>query len=182
MGGNVIHRYKEGTTTGEADEDYTIVSQNSLGELYSKCAPWWDNNSTNGKAFITGYDTMQKLQTQSNSQQRFLNTEFASYGINGINSVEGRDIGFQVSSYSGIPMIPDHMAKKGDSVNKTKGCSRIMLLDLDHTKRSTLIDMNIMITDNRMIAQSFNRLGNLMFMGEITTDKFKSGGKILHIR
>lgn len=182
MGGNVIHRYKEGTTTGEADEDYTIVSQNSLGELYSKCAPWWDNNSTNGKAFVTGYDTMQKLQTQSNSQQRFLNTEFASYGINGINSVEGRDIGFQVSSYSGIPMIPDHMAKKGDSVNKTKGCSRIMLLDLDHTKRSTLIDMNIMITDNRMIAQSFNRLGNLMFMGEITTDKFKSGGKILHIR
>lgn len=180
MGGNVIHRYLEGTTTGEAG-DYMTLSQNTLSKLYNACAPWWDNNSTNGKAFVTGFDTLEKLQAQQNSQQRFLNTEYAAFGINGINTLEGRDIGFQVASYAGIPIVPDFMVKRGDIANPTKGVGRLMLLDLDHLKRSTLLDMNIMVTDNRLIAQSFNRIGNFMFMGEVTTDKFKTGGKAIHI-
>lgn len=180
MGGNVIHKYKDGTTTGEA-EDFSVVSQNTLSKLYNKCAPWWDNNSTSGKSFITGFDTLEKLQSQSNSQQRFLNTEYASFGINGINTLEGRDIGFQVASYAGIPIIPDFMTKRGDKTNPEKGVGRVMLADLDHLKRSTLLDMNIMVTDNRLVVGSFNRVGNYMFMGEITTDKFKSGGKAIHL-
>lgn len=180
MGGNVIHKYRDGTVTGQAG-DYTTLSQNTLSALYNKCAPWWSNNSTNGKAFVTGFDTLEKLQSQSNAQQRFLNTEYAALGINGINSIEGRDIGFQVASYAGIPIIPDLMAKRGDVDNPTKGVGRVLLLDLDHVKRSTLLDMNIMVTDNRLIAQSFNRIGNFLFMGEVVTTKFKSGGKAIHI-
>lgn len=180
MGANIIHSYKDTTTTGEAGE-YRIVTQNTLSEIYNQCAPWWDNNSTNGKAFVTGYDTLQKLQTQSENQQRFLNTEYATVGINGINTLEGRDIGFQVSSYAGIPIIPDRMMGKGDITNPTKGVGRLYLLDLDHVARATLIDMNIMVTDNRLIARSFNRVANYLFMGEMVATKFRGSGKVLHV-
>lgn len=180
MGGNVIHSYDETTTTGVAS-DYTVVSQNTLSKLYNLCAPWWENNSTNGKAFVTGYDTLEKLQAQSASQQRFLNTEYVTFGLNGVNTINGRDIGLQVASYAGIPIIPDRMMGKGDTSNPTKGVGRIGLYDLDALARGTLIDMNIMVTDNRLIARSFNRVANYLFMGEIQTDKFKSSGKAIHL-
>lgn len=180
MGANVIHSYKDTTTTGEAD-DYSIVSQNTLSKLYNLCAPWWDNNSTKGKAFVTGYDTMEKLQSQSENQQRFLNTEYATVGVNGINSLEGRDIGFQVASYAGIPVIPDKMVGRGDVLNPTKGTARVYLMDMDHISRATLIDMNIMVTDNRLIARSFNRVANYLFMGEMVATKFRGSGKALHL-
>lgn len=180
MGANVIHSYAENTTTGVAG-DYNIVSQNTLSKLYNMCAPWWDNNSTKGKAFVTGYDTMEKLQAQSENQQRFLNTEYATVGVNGINSLEGRDIGFQVASYAGIPIIPDKMVNKGDTSNPTKGVGRVYLMDMDHISRATLIDMNIMVTDNRLIARSFNRVANYLFMGEMVATKFRGSGKAIHL-
>lgn len=181
MGGNVIHNYKEGTTDGEA-EAFTTLSQNSISELYYDCVQWWEGHSSQGKAFIMGVDSLQKLTAQSSANQRFLNTEYVQFGVGGSKTVEGRDIGFPVSSAFGIPIIPEPMIGRGDSKDPTKGVGRVMLCDLDAIKRFTLRDMQIRVTDDPLIVGSYNRLGNMFFMGEMIAKKFKTSGKLIHVQ
>lgn len=181
MGGNVIHNYKEGTKIGEAEE-YTTITQNSISQLYHSCAQWWDDQSTQGKAFIMGMDSLQKLTAQSSANQRFLNTEYVQFGVGGSKTLEGRDIGFPVASAFGIPIIPEPMMGRGDGKDADFGVGRVMLCDLDAIKRFTLRDMQIRVTNDPLIVGSYNRLGNLFFMGEMVAKKFKTSGKLIHIQ
>lgn len=181
MGGNVIHSYKSGTVTGEAEE-FTTLTQNSISQLYHNCAQWWDDQSTQGKAFVMGMDSLQKLTAQSSANQRFLNTEYVQFGVGGSKTVEGRDIGFPVASAFGIPIIPEPMMGRGDGVDPDKGVGRVGLFDLDAIKRFTLRDMQIRVTNDPLIVGSYNRLGNLFFMGEMVAKKFKTSGKLIHIQ
>lgn len=181
MGGNVIHNYKEGTKIGEAEE-FTTLTQNSLSDLYYDCVKWWEGHSTDGKAFVMGVDSLQKLTAQSSANQRFLNTEYVQLGVGGSKTVEGRDIGFPVASAFGIPIIPEPMMGRGDGTDPNKGVGRVGLYDLDNIKRFTLRDMQIRVTNDPLIVGSYNRLGNMFFMGEMIAKKFKTSGKLIHIQ
>lgn len=72
-----------------------------VDNLFLGCMPWWDQNSTNNKCLITGYDTLAKLQMILQPQQRYQGFVDAQFDVNGIKTVQGNNTGFQVATYNG---------------------------------------------------------------------------------
>lgn len=88
----------------------------------------FQNIWTNGgdpKVIITGYDTLMRIQQELQSQQRFMEVKRVAPSMNGIQGIEGREAGFMVATYNGVPIIPTKNMPQ-DTL------SRIYLIDTDY--------------------------------------------------
>ena len=172
--------YTNATTVGNATMRQLNLSM--IDSMFNTCMPYWDENSTAGKVMITGYDTMTKLQAILQPQQRYQGTEFVKMTVNGISTVEGRDTGFQVAKYNGVPILPDRMVARGDKADATAGVGRIYLMDTETLGRGVLKSTVVNVSDNPLITQGYNRLCNMYDLSEVQCTGFRGQGKILHIR
>ena len=58
------------------------------------------------KVILTGYDTIQTLADLLQSQERFMDRKEIVPTVNGVRGVKGQEVGFRVSTYYDIPLIP----------------------------------------------------------------------------
>ena len=172
--------YTSGTEVGNATMRQLNLAM--IDNMFNTVMPFWDENSTNGKVLITGYDTMTKLQALLQPQQRYQGTSFAKMTVNGISTVEGRDTGFQVASYNGVPILPDRMVARGDKADAKAGVGRMYLVDTETLGRGALKSTVVNVTENPLIAGSYNRVCNMYDISEVQCVGFRGQGKILHIR
>lgn len=176
----VDQNYTSGTTTGQATMRQLNLSM--IDNMFNTCMPYWEDNRTAGKVLITGYDTMTKLQAILQPQQRYQGTQMAQMTVNGISTVEGRDTGFQVASYNGVPILPDKNVARGDISDATAGVGRIYLVDTDNLSRGHLKSTVVTVSDNTIMVGSYNRLCNMYDLSEIQCTGFRGQGKILHLK
>jgi hypothetical protein len=91
--------------------------------LFTNCRPYWDGVGMDSKVIFTGYDTLERLEQLLQPQQRF-GDKIVSFGVNGVQSVKGQEVGFDVAAYKGVVIIPDENCL-ADTL------SRITLINMD---------------------------------------------------
>ena len=82
------------------------------------------------KVILTGYDTLQTISDLLQAQERFMDGKEIVPTVNGVRGVKGQEVGFRVSTYYDIPMIP--VAAMPSTGANTSTISDMLLLDTDH--------------------------------------------------
>lgn len=152
-------------------------TEDMLKQLIDDCSPYWDdkNNRTN-KYMITGSDTARFIDGFFADQQRFnewVNIEFTRNGV----TTTGRDTGFRVKSYDGIPIFVDQNA-----LPSTIGdLSQLLLLDGDYITWETLVPWTNVETNfdkDMLLKNKMSKSGMFYTLGETWITKFKGMGKL----
>jgi len=161
-----------GATWADAQVDYATTDRalttKLVRDLIVACEPYWDRYSN--KVFITGYDTAADLAALYEPQQRFQDYVNIDTSFNGVKVV-GRDTGFRVATFDGIPIL------KSKDIAKD-GASRIYLLDLDYIGIGMVQPTTYMQSDQYLELDKFGRKAAYYTGAELIATKFKCHGKI----
>lgn len=178
----VDSNYTSGTTSGAATLRPLTIDM--LDSMFMGVMPYWENNRSSGKTVITRYDTIQKIQGLVNPLQRFIGSEFVQTGVNGVSTVEGRGAGFQVSTYNGVPLVPDLQVNGGTAADADSGVGRIYMTNQDALYMGVLRQPMITVSDNSIVNNQYVRLADFNKLGETQVSgsmSFKGLGKIIHL-
>ena len=135
------------------------------------------------KVILTGYDTLQTLSDLLQAQERFMDRKEIVPTVNGVRGVKGAEVGFRVSTYYDIPLIPV-AAMPSTGVNSA--CIADMLfLDTDHLWLSVMKPTQY-FEDGISNGNPFGvgTLGNKALyrtMAEVGCSYFKGQGKITNL-
>lgn len=140
-------------------------------------------NGGSPKVILTGYDTLQTLSDLLQAQERFMDRKEIVPTVNGVRGVKGSEVGFRVSTYYDIPLIPvaamPSTGKNGDCI------SDMLFLDTDHLWLSVMKPTQY-FEDGISNGNPFGvgTLGNKALyrtMGEVGCSYFKGQGKITNL-
>jgi hypothetical protein len=137
------------------------------------------------KVILTGYDTIQALADLLQAQERFMDRREIVPTVNGVRGVKGQEVGFRVSTYYDIPLIP--VKDMASTTNATvTGIADLMFLDTDHLWLSVMKPTQYLedgITNGNPFG--VGRLGNTGLyrtIGEVGCSFFKGQGKITNLQ
>ena len=138
------------------------------------------------KVILTGYDTLQSISDLLQSQERFMDGKEIVPTVNGVRGVKGQEVGFRVSTYYDIPLIPvkDMTSTKNSAV--TSFISDLLFLDTDHLWLSVMKPTQY-FEDGIGNGNPFGvgTLGNRALyrtIGEVGCSFFKGQGKITNLQ
>tara|TARA_Y100001973_G_scaffold14263_1_gene20420 strand:- start:9 stop:1361 length:1353 start_codon:yes stop_codon:yes gene_type:complete len=135
------------------------------------------------KVILTGYDTLQTLSDLLQAQERFMDRKEIVPTVNGVRGVKGQEVGFRVSTYYDIPLIP--VAAMPSTGNNSSLISDMLFLDTDHLWLSVMKPTQY-FEDGISNGNPFGvgNLGNKALyrtMGETGCSYFKGQGKITNL-
>ena len=135
------------------------------------------------KVILTGYDTLQVLSDLLQAQERFMDRKEIVPTVNGVRGVKGSEVGFRVSTYYDIPLIP--VAAMPQTSNNSSAIGDMLFLDTDHLWLSVMKPTQY-FEDGISNGNPFGvgSLGNKALyrtMGEMGCSYFKGQGKITNI-
>jgi hypothetical protein len=158
---------------GNTDRTFTF---SLLDSVFSGVRPYWDNNYYDGKFMLTGFDTLERMQQLGMSQLRFTQQDKVQFTVgDGVKTIKGADVGFDTSSYKGVPIVPDAYAT-ADTI------SRIFLCDGNNLSMCWLQPIQYVETVDPLIAASHRKWGEYHAQGEIVCTRFKSQGKVRDLK
>lgn len=145
----------------------------------------------NGQIVQTGYDTWATINQLYDPQVRYnlLGTAKVQPGVNGVKTLEGSEVGIQVSTIFGKPII---ISK--DTVQDTGGISRMYMLDMSNPEGFDLPRLSFRIAKptqyfeagmnqgNPFAVDKFSTKGMYRTMGEIICTFFKVQGKLRDLK
>ena len=167
--------FGDGYTSAEARQLTLTVINNMIRRLrVSGGSP---------KVILTGYDTLQVLSDLLQAQERFMDRKEIVPTVNGVRGVKGAEVGFRVSTYYDIPLIP--VAAMPSTGNNSAGIGDMLFLDTDHLWLSVMKPTQY-FEDGISNGNPFGvgSLGNKALyrtMGELGCSYFKGQGKITNI-
>ena len=135
------------------------------------------------KVILTGYDTIQTLADLLQAQERFMDRKEIVPTVNGVRGTKGAEVGFRVSTYYDIPLIPvAAMSKTSATANPI---SDMLFLDTDHLWLSVMKPTQY-FEDGIASGNPFGvgTLGNKALyrtIAEVGCSYFKGQGKITNL-
>ena len=135
------------------------------------------------KVILTGYDTLQTLSDLLQAQERFMDGKEIVPTVNGVRGVKGQEVGFRVSTYYDIPLIP--VAAMSSTGLNTSLISDMLILDTDHLWLSVMKPTQY-FEDGISNGNPFGvgKLGNKALyrtIAEVGCSYFKGQGKITNL-
>ena len=135
------------------------------------------------KVILTGYDTLQTISDLLQAQERFMDGKEIVPTVNGVRGVKGQEVGFRVSTYYDIPMIP--VAAMPSTGANTNTISDMLILDTDHLWLSVMKPTQY-FEDGISNGNPFGvgHLGNKALyrtIAEVGCSYFKGQGKITNL-
>jgi len=135
------------------------------------------------KVILTGYDTLQTLSDLLQAQERFMDRKEIVPTVNGVRGVKGQEVGFRVSTYYDIPLIP--VAAMPSTGTNSSLISDMLFLDTDHLWLSVMKPTQY-FEDGISNGNPFGvgNLGNKALyrtMAETGCSYFKGQGKITNL-
>jgi len=135
------------------------------------------------KVILTGYDTLQTISDLLQAQERFMDRKEIVPTVNGVRGVKGQEVGFRVSTYYDIPMIP--VAAMPSTGANTSTISDMLFLDTDHLWLSVMKPTQY-FEDGISNGNPFGvgHLGNKALyrtIGEVGCSYFRGQGKITNL-
>jgi hypothetical protein len=141
-------------------------------------------NGGTPKVILTGYDTIQAISDLLQAQERFIDTKEVIPTHNGVKGVKGAEVGFRVSTYYDIPLIPCKDMPDTGSYSGTQ-LSDMLLLDTDHlwfaTMKPTQYFEDGISHGNPFGVGVLGNRGLYRTMGETGCTFFKGQGKITNL-
>ena len=136
------------------------------------------------KVILTGYDTAQAISDLLQSQERFMDRKEIVPIVNGVRGVKGSEVGFRVSTYYDIPIIP--VKDMPSTTNASTSISDMLFLDTDHLWLSVMKPTQY-FEDGIANGNPFGvgSLGNRALyrtIGEVGCSFFKGQGKITNLQ
>ena len=135
------------------------------------------------KVILTGYDTLQTLSDLLQAQERFMDRKEIVPTVNGVRGVKGSEVGFRVSTYYDIPLIP---VAAMPSTGANSACiSDMLFVDTDHVWLSVMKPTQY-FEDGISNGNPFGvgTLGNKALyrtMAEVGCSYFKGQGKVSNL-
>tara|TARA_R100000278_G_C5474012_1_gene165613 strand:+ start:1179 stop:2564 length:1386 start_codon:yes stop_codon:yes gene_type:complete len=115
------------------DGTYSASGQRSLTlSLINQTLREIRQNGGSPKVILTGYDTLQTLSDLLQAQERFMDGKEIVPTVNGVRGVKGQEVGFRVSTYYDIPLIPVAAMPSTKHHSLSTGLSDMLILDTDH--------------------------------------------------
>ena len=137
------------------------------------------------KVILTGYDTIQSVADLLQSQERFMDRKEIVPTVNGVRGVKGQEVGFRVSTYYDIPMIPvkDMPITNAET---SGGITDMLFLDTDHLWLAVMKPTQY-FEDGIANGNPFGvgTLGNRALyrtIGEVGCSYFKGQGKVTNLQ
>jgi len=136
------------------------------------------------KVILTGYDTIQAISDLLQSQERFMDRKEIVPTVNGVRGVKGQEVGFRVSTYYDIPLIP--VKDMPSTTGASTSISDLLFLDTDHMWLSVMKPTQY-FEDGISNGNPFGvgTLGNRALyrtIGEVGCSFFKGQGKITNLQ
>ena len=137
------------------------------------------------KVILTGYDTIQALADLLQAQERFMDRKEIVPTVNGVRGTKGQEVGFRVSTYYDIPLIPvAAMTQTGQGTSTA--ISDMLFLDTDHLWLSVMKPTQY-FEDGISNGNPFGvgSLGNKALyrtIAEVGCSYFKGQGKITNLK
>jgi len=148
------------------------ISDALLRELIRKCEEASLNPATS--FLLTGRDTRDDIAALQQAQLRYLPTTKVQFGVNGIQTAKGQEVGFKVASYDDYPIIVDKHCPKD-----TK--SRIYMIDSSKLKIKTMFPTMLLRSGGAIDWLKIDRLKDMyayLTVAELECTNFKCLGKI----
>lgn len=177
---------RDSATTYDSYVSHNSGTDRAITDLILRTAIWSiAEDGGNTTAILTGYDTIRNIIALYADQVRYQTVGEAkvSFGVNGIQTDSGIDVGVRVASVYGIPLIPSKDVTK-DTI------SRIYLLDtsdpegfgeprlqLSIAKPTQYFETGIE-QGNPFAINKFNTEGLFRTLGELKLTAFQTQGKI----
>ena len=135
------------------------------------------------KVILTGYDTLQTLSDLLQAQERFMDRKEIVPTVNGVRGAKGSEVGFRVSTYYDIPLIP--VAAMPSTGANSSCISDMLFVDTDHVWLSVMKPTQY-FEDGISNGNPFGvgTLGNKALyrtMAEVGCSYFKGQGKVTNL-
>tara|TARA_R100000773_G_scaffold23034_2_gene20328 strand:- start:1624 stop:3006 length:1383 start_codon:yes stop_codon:yes gene_type:complete len=168
------------------DGTYSASGQRSLTlSLINQTLREIRQNGGSPKVILTGYDTLQTLSDLLQAQERFMDGKEIVPTVNGVRGVKGQEVGFRVSTYYDIPLIPVAAMPSTKHHSLSTGLSDMLILDTDHLWLSVMKPTQY-FEDGISNGNPFGvgTLGNQALyrtIGEVGCSYFRGQGKITNL-
>lgn len=147
-----------------------------IDDVFANVRPYWDNDYYNGKFALTKFDTLERLQQLGMSQLRFQQSEKVEFTVGeGVKTLKGADMGFDCSSYKGVPIIPDAYC-----TSDTLG--RFFLLDGNYLSFSFLQPIQYVDNMDPLVLGTHTKEGVYHAQGELVCTRFRAQGKVRDLK
>lgn len=155
------------------------LSIDLLDSSVQSAMPYWKDNTVEGKVMLTGFDTVGRLQQLHYQYQKFIG--YTNYAItyNGIKTCPGDVVGFGVSQFKGIPIVPDLMCtREFTSGNVPTGLSRIYLIDTNTIHHAVLIPPTFIQDKTYLARRALTDVATYYMSSEQVCTKPRANAKI----
>jgi len=165
------------SSTGQRPLTLSLINQ-TLREIRQ--------NGGSPKVILTGYDTLQTLSDLLQAQERFMDRKEIVPTVNGVRGVKGAEVGFRVSTYYDIPLIPVAAMPSTKNASAGAGITDMLFLDTDHIWLSVMKPTQY-FEDGISNGNPFGvgTLGNQALyrtIGEVACSYFRGQGKITNLK
>lgn len=170
--------FADGFVSHASGVDRTF-SLDLLDSVITTIRPFWDAaKGSDNKVITIGTDTLERMQQLLVAQQRFTDKLNAKVGVNGIQTLQGADAGFNVATYQGIPVFPEN-----DMQQDTIG--RIYVIDKDSMHFALLRPPQHLETRGQQDYMNINAFATkaVEFVeGELVVTVFQANGKVRDLK
>jgi len=144
--------------------------------------PYWKDNTVEGKVIVTGFDTVGRLQQLHYQYQRFIG--YTNYDItyNGIKTCPGDVVGFGVSQFKGIPIVPDLMTTREFNGAHPTGLSRMYVLDTNTIHHAVLIPPTFIQDKTYLARRALVDVATYYMSSEMVCTKPRANAKIMLLK
>jgi len=149
-----------------------------LDALMQNCIPFWDDGSVENKCWITGPDTLARMQQLIMLQFRGqMNLEPVQYTVNGAKTLPGQKSFTMVSMYDNIPAIMDKFVDKHYTTGAS-GISKVYLEDQNYVELAVGQPWQYQESMEYLATGKLGKRGIFHFVGEMTAFNFGCHGKL----
>jgi len=136
------------------------------------------NNGGEPKLIICGWDQYFNLERLLNAQQRYMGQEVYQVGVGDERTLAGTRTGLVLSTYKGIPVLPDADTAKSVNISDTQLGSNIFVLDTDYLEMAIAMPTQYIENRDYFSATSLTVRGLVYMMGELRCTRLDCQSKI----
>jgi hypothetical protein len=155
------------------------VSVDLLDDAVQGVMPFWKDNTVENKVMVTGFDTVGRIQQLHYQFQRFIGYTNYQSTYNGIKTCPGDVVGFGVSQFKGIPIIPDYMCTKSQAGT---GVSKIYGIDTNTIHHAILIPPTFIQDKTYLARRSLTDVATYYMASEMVCTKPRANFKIMDLQ
>jgi hypothetical protein len=179
------HAHTENALDGQViNLEGGVMQLGDLKKLKMLCqVNWSDMANPNNKAIIVSPVIQYKLGALMLANNVHLGQEYASKDFNGVKLMPGREAGYNMNTFEGLPLLMDGNVAFNFTTRRPSAIESgpVTILDFDHIWMSTVTPIELFTVNNPLLNTRYQER-NLMHMRcETRIDSFMGSGRIVNI-